>query len=262
MPTGFERRSSTHLGVRRDVYVRGEGPGVLVMHEVPGITPTVAEAGRRIADAGFTVWMPDLFGEVDRPFSLPYSFAQLGRACVAKEFHCLARDHASPITEWLCALGRELQESRGQEGAAIGAVGMCLTGGFALALMVDPWVRAPVLSQPSLPFPVSPAHARALHVSPEDLVTIRRRATEEGVPVLGMRFSHDAMCPRARFERLRAELGDGFEAIEIDSGPGNPHGLPPIAHSVISHDFRDVEGHPTRAAFDRMIAFFREQLGR
>jgi dienelactone hydrolase len=136
---------------------------------------------------------------------------------------------------------------------------MCLTGNFALALMVDESVMAPVLSQPSLPFPVSRSHREALHLSDADLSVVKRRV-REGCPVLGMRFTADPLCPGDRFERLRRELGAGFEAIEIDSRPGNPHGIPRTAHSVVTKDLVDEAGHPTRAALERVLGFFAERL--
>ena len=253
---GFTATEHTALGQTRVVYRRGEGPPVLLMHEVPGITPKVAECARRIADAGFSVAMPWLFGTPNRRTSFPYSSGQIWRACVGREFSVWARNEASPITEWLRALSRSLHEETGQP---VGAIGMCLTGNFALALMVDEHLMAPVLSQPSLPFNVTPWHSRGLHVSDEQLVTIKRRAGE-GVGVLGMRFTHDVMCVRPRFDRLREELGDGFEAIEIDSSPGNRHGIPITAHSVVAFDFVDEVGHPTHDALDRVIEFFRERL--
>ncbi len=125
--------------------------------------------------------------------------------------------------------------------------------------MVDERVMAPVLSQPSLPFGISRAHRAALHLSPGDLESVKRRVGQ-GCGVLGMRFSADPMCPPERFETLRRELGDGFESIEIDSGPGNPHGIKRTAHSVVTVDLVDEEGHPTRAALERVLGFFRERL--
>lgn len=258
---GFTCAPFSALGAERDVYRRGEGPPVLVMHEIPGITPEVARFARRVADAGFSVAMPVLFGTPGKDFSQAYALGQIARACVSREFHVLARRGASPVTEWLRALCRQLSEEGGAGDlcAPVGAIGMCLTGNFALALMVDDHLMAPVLSQPSLPFGVSASHRAALHVSEEQLVRIKARCAE-GAKVLGMRFTADPLVPRARFETLRRELGDGFEAIEIDSGPGNAHGIPRAAHSVVTADLVDEEGHPTRAALDRVIAFFSEQL--
>ena len=58
----FVAREVSLLGETKRVYVLGTGPGVIVMHEIPGISPQVARFARWIADAGFTVYMPSLFG--------------------------------------------------------------------------------------------------------------------------------------------------------------------------------------------------------
>jgi dienelactone hydrolase len=255
---GFEVEQFTALGETRDVYRRGEGPGIVLMHEVPGITEHVSAFGERLADEGFTVLMPQLFGTPGRPFSGGYSVASILRCCIAKEFHVLASHGASPITDWLRELCRHAHEELG--GPGVGAVGLCMTGNFALALAVEPCLMAPVLGQPSLPFALTPGRRAGVHCSPDALAQIRRRADEQGLEVLGMRFTHDQMVPRARFDTLRRELGDAFVAIEIDSGPGNAHGVPVSAHSVLSHDFVDQEGHPTRVAFEQTVAFFRDKL--
>nr|MBA3539757.1 dienelactone hydrolase [Deltaproteobacteria bacterium] len=92
-----------------------------------------------------------------------------------------------------------------------------------------------------------------------DLAVIRRRASA-GACVMGLRFTGDRLVPDARFARLRAELGDNFLAIEIDSLPGNSHGISRLAHSVLTEDFVDEPDHPTRRAADAVIAFYRRQL--
>jgi len=255
---GFEQTSFSALGETRDVYRAGEGPGVLVMHEIPGLTPQVAGFARRVVEAGFTVAMPDMFGKVGKKMSGPYAAREILRACVAEEFAVFARHDASPITDWLRVLMRDLHQRCG--GPGVGAIGMCLTGNFALALVADDALLAPVLSQPSLPFGITADHKRSLHVPGETLAIAKRRARDQGLKVLGLRFSHDFMCPKQRFDSLRTELGPAFEAIEVDSGPGNAHGIPRTAHSVVTVDLVDEEGHPTRAALDRVLAFFDERL--
>jgi dienelactone hydrolase len=254
---GFSTFQFDWGGAERTVYTRGRGPGVVVMHEIPGITPPVARFATRVADAGFRVYLPHLFGTVGKPLSLPYVLSQAARVCVSREFSVLASRASSPITVWLRALCRRAHAECG--GPGVGALGMCLTGNFALALMVDESVMAPVLSQPSLPFGVSAAHRAGLHLSDGDLETVKRRVAN-GCPVLGMRFTEDPLCPGARFETLRRELGSGFEAIEIDSSPGNRFGIKRLAHSVVTEDLVDSEGHPTRAALDRVLALFHERL--
>ncbi len=255
--TGFDAEEFTHDGATRAVYRRGSGPAVVVMHEIPGITPQVAEFGRRVADEGFTVFMPHMFGTPGKPLGPGYILGEMARACISREFSVLAKGESSPITNWLRALCRKAHAECG--GPGVGAVGMCLTGNFALALMVDPSVMAPVLSQPSLPFGVTPAHRAALHLSAGDLAVVKQRA-QQGCGVLGLRFTGDPMCPGERFDTLRRELGTGFEGIEIDSSRGNPHGIKRLAHSVLTTDLVDREGHPTRAALDRVLALFRERL--
>ena len=258
MLDGFTTTEFSADGVTHPVHRGGSGPGVVIIHEIPGITPAVAGFAERVADAGFSVALPELFGTAGKPFSGGYVANQMLRACISREFHVLASRSASPITTWLRALCRSLHEELG--GPGVGALGMCLTGNFALALMVDPWVMAPVLSQPSLPFPLGAERRAALHISDGDLEIVKKRVREEGQCLLGLRFTHDPTCPGERFDRLRRELGDGFEAIEIDSSPGNPNGLTRASHSVLTNDLVDEQGHPTREALDRVLAFFAERL--
>lgn len=246
-----------HEGKTRTVYRLGHGPGVVIMHEIPGITPDVSSFAERVADAGFTVFLPQLLGTPGKPFSNAYVLQSTLRACISREFSLLAARGSSPICDWLRALCRAVHTELGGKG--VGALGMCLTGNFALALMVDDAVMAPVLSQPSLPVGLGKERRAGLHLSDEDLRIVKRRAAE-GVGVLGLRFTHDPLCPPERFQRLRDELGEGFEGIEIDSSPGNPHGHPRDAHSVLTRHLIDTDGQPTQAALHRVLRFFHERL--
>jgi len=254
----YESTTFEHDGIRRPLYTRGHGPGIVVMHEIPGIYPAVIEFADRLVDAGYRVYMPELVGRAGKPFSNAYVMQSMARACIAQEFHVLASRGSSPITVWLRALARKAFAECG--GVGVGCIGMCLTGNFGLALMVDEAVMAPVLSQPSLPFPIGADRRRALHVSDEDLEIIRSRVASGACKVLGLRFTGDPLCPPERFERLREELGDGFEGIEIDSSKDNAAGNPRTAHSVVTKDLVDEAGHPTRAALDRVMSFFAENL--
>ena len=257
MIDGFEAFDATYEGKTRTVFRGGSGPAVIVMHEVPNLHPGVIEFGRRVVAAGFTVYMPSLFGTPGAPATVTTNLRAVARACVASEFAVWATRTTSPITIWLRALARDAHHQCG--GPGVGAVGMCLTGGFALAMMVDEILLAPVLSQPSVPFPITAAHRRDLGISDEDLQIVRARAAA-GACVLGLRFTGDVVVPDARFARLREELGDRFIAVEIDSKRGNPDNVPRSAHSVLTHHFVDEPGHPTRAALDRVLAFLAERL--
>jgi len=254
---GFTRTPFTYDGETRDVYRRGQGPGVVIATEVPGLTPSVIGFAERVAAEGFTVFLPQLFGTPGQPHGFFNVFGVLTRACISREFSVLAANESSPITDWLRALCRFVHESLGGKG--VGAIGMCLTGNFALTLMVDPFVVAPILCQPSLPFTIGKKRRAGMHISDADLATVQQRCAS-GAKVLGLRFTHDFMCPPERFESLRQALGDSFEGIEIDSGPGNRWGIKRMAHSAVTNDLVDEAGHPTRQALDRVIGFLREKL--
>jgi dienelactone hydrolase len=227
------------------------------MHEVPGITPPVAAFATRVADAGFSVYMPLMLGTPMRPVSGGYIAGSLFRACISKEFRLLSANRSSPIIDWLRALARHAHAEQG--GPGVGAIGMCLTGNFALAMMMDAPILAPVLSQPSLPFPLSKAMKSGLHASEAELAAAHDKIDNQGARILGLRFHGDPACPGERFERLRSEFGAAFEGIEIDPKHANPAGGGP-AHSVVTNHLIDKEGEPTRAALDRVLSFFKERL--
>jgi dienelactone hydrolase len=254
---GFAESTFTHNGVSRQVFRSGTGPAVIVIHEVPGLHPEVIAFGRRVVDAGFTVYMPSLFGTPGKPFGWGYTFRSLVPACVAREFTTLALDRTGPVIGWLRRLAAEAHAECG--GPGVGAVGMCFTGGFALGMMVDETMLAPVLSQPSLPFPLGGRRKAAVGISDADFARVKERAAR-GACVLGLRFSADAYAPAERFETLRRELGDAFITVEIDSSRGNPYGINKRAHSVLTLDLVDEPGHPTRAALERVLAFLQERL--
>jgi dienelactone hydrolase len=253
----FESSTFTAEGTARVIYRLGSGPAVIVISELPGITPLVARFGRTVAGAGFTAVLPHVFGHDGRSPSNGYTLGSLARVCVSREFTVLALGRTSPIITWLRALAQD--EHRRCGGPGVGAVGMCFTGGFALGMMVDDVVVAPVLSQPSLPFPVSRSRRRAVGLSESDTQRVQQRALA-GTCVLGLRFSGDTWSPPERFEQLRELLGDAFVAVELDSTPGNPHGHKKMAHSVLTEDLDDRPGTPTRDALDRVLSFFRERL--
>ena len=117
-------------------------------------------------------------------------------------------------------------------------------GGFALGMMLDDIMVAPVLSQPSLPFPVGKRRGRDLNLSPDDAEVVARRAAA-GCQVLGLRFSEDKFVGD-RFSALRELLGDAFVAVELPSSK-------PSDHSVLTEQ-RD------EASVQRVLAFFREKL--
>ncbi len=239
----WERSSFTHNGVTRDTFRQGAGPGVVVIHEIPGITPNVAAFGQDVVDAGFTVVMPSLLGDPGRPISVRYGLRSVARLCISREFTKWGCGETSPAVAWCRALAAQLHRDAGGNG--VGAIGMCFSGGFALAMMVDNIVVAPVLSQPSLPLAMlGKRRAADVNLSPADLATVKVRAAG-GCEVLGLRFSGDKLTG-TRFETLRRELGHRFIAVEYPSTTKRDH-------SVVTEQ-RQSDG------VEQVLAFFREKL--
>jgi dienelactone hydrolase len=254
---GFAAQELQLDGAARCVYTAGRGPAVIVMSEVPGITPAVARFAQRVADAGYAVYMPQLFGTPMREPEYGYAMRVILKACISREFSVLASNRSSPIVDWLRALARHAHAECG--GRGVGAIGMCLTGNFALAMMLDAPVLAPVLVQPSLPFSITQSKRAALHASPRELQAAHAKIDDDGARILALRFIQDPMCRGERFARLRREFGDAVETIEIDEKHANPKGPKP-AHSVLTNHLIDEDGEPTRDALERTLAFLGEQL--
>jgi len=256
--SGWSAAPFTGGGLTHDVYRKGTGPGVVLIPEIPGIHPGVLGLGNHLVDNGFTVAIPSLFGEPGRAVSVAYTVAEITRACVAKEFAAMATNKQRPVSLFLRALARDLNAST--PGKGVGVIGQCFTGGFALAAAVDDSVLAPVLSQPSVPFPLTAKQRRDPGVSESELTVIADRCENEGLCAIGLRFSADRMAPGERFTTLKRRLGDAFEVIEIDSGPGNEHGFGRMAHSVLTDEVREVDGQPAYEARKRVVEFLTERL--
>ncbi|MFT3714697.1 MAG: dienelactone hydrolase family protein [Gordonia sp. (in: high G+C Gram-positive bacteria)] len=264
---GFTTHTFTDDGITHPYYRTGSGPAVIVIAEVPGITPKVIDFARRVADAGLTVYLPSLFGTDGAspvpagPTDMPRVAATMSKAfgtiCVSREFTWWATGKSSPVVVWLRALAARAHDECG--GPGVGAIGMCVTGGFALAMSVDDRMVAPVLSQPSLPLGLTPGRRRGIDISPDDLETVKVRCAK-GLQVMGARFEGDRLVPAERFEFLREQLGDAFIAVELPDSAANPDALIP-PHSVVTEHLIDEPGQPTRDTLDRVIAFFQDKLG-
>jgi dienelactone hydrolase len=239
---GWTTSEFESAGISRTVYRRGTGPVVIVVHEIPGITPKVEAFANDVVDAGFTVAMPSLVGTPGKEVSNGYLFSSMAKVCIAKEFTTMALRQTSPIIGWLRALARSLHTEVG--GRGVGAVGMCFSGGFALGMMVDDIMVAPVLSQPSMPFAIGKARGADLNLSPDDALAVSQRAAE-GCQVLGLRFTGDKLVG-TRFAELRTLLGDAFIAVELPSSS-------PKDHSVLTEQ-RD------EASVQQVLQFFRDKL--
>jgi len=251
----FERRDVTLLGDTKPVFVAGRGPAVIVMAEMPGISPEVARFARWVRDAGFTVWMPNLFGDPGRVPTVWNGLPVMLKAiCVSREFRALAANASSPVTQWLRALAAHAFPLCGGKG--VGAIGMCFTGNFALSLMLEPAMLAPVLSQPSLPL----FDRAGMHIAPDELAAVKQRMEREDLTVLAYRFAGDSFCRAERFAAYEQALGDRFVGRVLPDTAANPNALMKNPHSVVTAHLIDREGEPTIAARDEILGFFRMRL--
>ncbi|MGN2247152.1 dienelactone hydrolase family protein [Frateuria sp. GZRR35] len=256
----FLARSICLDGVTRRVYFSGAGPGVILMTEMPGISPHVARFARWVRLAGFTVYMPSLFGRDGAVPQTEEGLAIMRRACVSAEFRALAANAPSPVTQWLMSLARMAHKECGGNG--VGAIGMCFTGNFALTMMLEPALLAPVLAQPSLPLD----DPGGIDSSPEELARIRARLERDDLSVLAYRFEGDRHCRAERFAAYRAALGERFVGRVLPDAAANPD-PPPFfrdvvgsPHSVLTAHLIDAEGEPTLQARDEVLSFLRTRL--
>jgi dienelactone hydrolase len=256
----FERRQVTLDGATKAVYVAGRGPAVIVLAEMPGISPHVARFARWVRDAGFTVYMPSLFGRDGAVPGADEGAQVFRRACVSAEFRALSAGVSSPVTQWLRALAKLAHGQCG--GPGVGAIGMCFTGNFALTMMLEPAMLAPVLSQPSLPL----NDAAGIEISPGEVRAVRERLEREDLSVLAYRFAGDRFCTAQRFAAYAEALGERFVGRVLPDSAANPD-VPPFfaqhvasPHSVVTAHLIDEAGQPTITARDEILAFFARRL--
>jgi dienelactone hydrolase len=256
----FTAREITLDSVTKRVYVAGIGPAVIVMAEMPGISPHVARFARWVRDAGLTVYMPSLFGRDGAVPDAAEGTEVFRRACMSAEFRAFEANASSPVTQWLRALARHAHGECG--GPGVGAIGMCFTGNFALTMMLEPAMLAPVLSQPSLPLK-EPA---GLEIAPDEIKAVRERLDREDLTVLAYRFEGDRICRAERFAAYAQALGRRFVARTLPDSAANKDVAPffarhvPYPHSVVTQHLIDEAGQPTIAARDEILAFFAQRL--
>ena len=239
---GWDQSPFTHEGVTHPTWRKGTGPVVIVVHEIPGVTPKVIEFAERVVNEGFTVVMPLLVGEVGRGPSGAYIAQSMAKICISREFTTMAMRKTSPIISWLRALAQQLHAEVG--GVGVGAVGMCFSGGFALGMMVDDIMVAPVLSQPSLPFAIGGSRGADLNLSESDQARLVERA-QAGCQVLGLRYTGDKLVG-TRFATLRKLLGEAFIAVEFASTSKQDH-------SVLTEQIQPE-------AIERVLQFLHDKL--
>jgi dienelactone hydrolase len=226
---------------------------VILLHEIDGMKPEFCRTAARIAENGFTVYAPLIFGRPNEKMSVLRG--GLTVMCVRREFDLLHGQGSSRITPWLRALSRHVHELTGRRG--VGVIGMCLTGNVVISMMLEDCVKVPVACEPALPF----AHRHALGVPEPDLKDAARISCTK--PLYAYRFTEDWICPRERFVALRKAFpAEGLHTCEIPSGTSEPFVIPRAAHSVLTGNYLGQEdpNHPVQHVLDEILMQLRTRL--
>ncbi len=249
MLDGFSSRSfSAPLAsgeiVSHDVYSKGDASQcVVIIQELPGIGPETISLANTFADKGFRVVLPHLFGPLGRVSMLGNTVRVF---CMRREFKLFEENASSPIVDWLKALCGDLRTAHGV--SAVGVIGMCLTGNFAISMMADDNVLAGVASQPSMPL----FKQDALHMSAAEISAARGRLDTEG-PMLALRFADDPLCTARKFKAIDAHFNGDSERVRLIELPGK-------GHSVLTLDLIKG-GQPAAEALEAVIQYFSDKLG-
>jgi dienelactone hydrolase len=249
------------------VYYAGDpqAPPVLLLPELAGFSPGLILFAERLIDARFRIFVPWLFG----PLGVRAPLRNGIRLCVSREFANLRAGVSSPVTTWLRALTAHISQHSG--GTPVGAIGMCLTGAFAIPLVIDPHVVAAIAAQPAVPLsPLFTAFGigreeklSRLNVSDGEIAQARARLEAGQAHLLSVRCRSDRICPRAKIERLRREFPVGLEIREYaDASTRNSLGERP--HATFTKEYRLAPNapadHHSRQAFADLVAFFDTHL--
>lgn len=264
---GAEQQEVEHRVYWKNKFLPGEAsPAVLVMHELSGLTENCLKFADRLAAQGFTVYLPLLFGQLGESSQQ----LQLGvnaikftaQLCISHEFYLLKTGASSPIVDWLRGLCQHIyQKNEHCSFPGIGAIGMCLTGGFVLSLMLEASVIAPIASQPALPLGFTPSQRKALGISSCDLERVKQRAEKTGLLVA--RFDEDLISPAARLRTLENVFDKTLDKVVITGEQRQQEGIRALPHSVLTEHFAAPNGRPyvcTQAAFDKVLRFLQERL--
>ncbi|HEY6131796.1 MAG TPA: dienelactone hydrolase family protein [Halioglobus sp.] len=240
----FTATCSNGVTVTHAVYRRGSGAPVMIIQELPGIGPETLRLADEFVARGFAIVLPHLFGPLEK---ISTGGNLLRVFCMRREFSLFETKRSSPIVDWLKALCREVQVQGNARG--VGVIGMCLTGNFAISLMADDSVLAAVSSQPSMPL----MKATELHMSAQEIADVRRRI-DATAPIHAYRFAGDPVCNAAKYQAIDKTFNDDGVTRVVT------HTLPGKGHSVLTLDFVDQEGHPTREALNEILQYFAAQL--
>lgn len=206
----------------------GPWPGVVVVHDLAGLSPDIRAITRRVADNGFLALAPDLFSG-----SNPVQ-------CVRTLMREVIGRDGKGVADILAA--RDALTARDDCTGAVGVVGFCLGGGFALA--------------------VSPEGFDAAAPFYPSVLPLYDRLTEGACPIVASYGARDPLN-LGNAKRLRRSLDRQGIEHDIKVYPGVGHsfanqmpGQPVLRVTGFGYDAAAADD-----AFGRVFTFFREHLG-
>lgn len=230
---------------KHDIYSLGTGEKiVIIIQELPGIGQETLALADRFVERGYRVFLPHLFGPIGKTAT---NINLLRVLCMRREFKIFAKNESSPVVDFLSGLCTYLKIKHKVKGVAV--IGMCLTGNFAISLMANEDVLAGFASQPSM----AALSQESLHMSLEEIAKIKNNIDKVGAMHCGS-FEQDKLCSHKKIQLLDKTFNEGGRERIIF------HQLPGKGHAVLTLDFVDEEGHPTRETLEEVFNYFDRQL--
>lgn len=247
-------------------------PPVLLLHEMPGLSPEVLELARSISDQGYTVYVPLLMGKPDENTDSDALFFRRANSIRFSDplwesrFQPAAGGHPATRQAGVVELAKLATAILARHSHhRMGVIGNSFSGHLAMALAARmEEVAAPVTSQPAYPF--SLVTTSDVGLTGDEIAALRKRVAG-GYQILGFRYEYDHICPRERFIQLRKYFGThGFlDRTLMGDRYQRTDGLPHGAHSVLAlcyqpwTDPRKAEP-VTHYAFRQLLAFLDAKL--
>ena len=198
-----------------------QAPGVVIIHEIFGLTDSIKETAREFATIGYAALAVDLIGSSNKTLCMFKLFSQM-----------IAKPLDNPTLRSLRAALEYLQDIPGVDPERIGAVGFCMGGGFSIAwAATDPRVKA-----------VAPFYA----TNPRPLSAVSRVC-----PLVGSYPDKDFTTGAGRKLDRQLQLAGVDHDIKI---------YPGTKHSFFNSPRNAVEEDAKKDAWQRMVTFFDERL--
>jgi carboxymethylenebutenolidase len=220
-------------------------PGVVLVHEVFGLDPHIADVARRLAREGFAVLAPDLWSREGLPRPKPtatdpapkWTVEQVRAAVQSLPDRRVLGDLEGALA-WLAA-------RPDVDGAKLAAVGFCMGGNHAYQLgCTSRRVKCVVDFYGRLQYHELNA---AKPIQPTEL------ALNLSVPMLAVFGLRDPTIPPEQIEAFRARLDQAAKHVELVLYPEAGHGF--------FNDARPAyRAEEARDAWGRMLEFLRREL--